>query len=119
MPTGNTEFQIETAGFSFHSTGYDWLVIGGAKAQYRGSGTINGLGDYEFLLTAIDGGLGGGGGSDRLRVKIWNQSTGAILYDNQLDVSDDADPITVWAAATSLSTSHDRPLRRKTAYRSP
>ena len=52
VPTGETEFQFSAAGFNFHSTVYDWLVIAGAKAQYKGSGTINDAGDYSFLLTA-------------------------------------------------------------------
>src|SRR5262249_15766599 len=36
VPTGDTEFQFQTAGFNFKSTSYDWLVISGAKAQYKG-----------------------------------------------------------------------------------
>ncbi len=31
------------------------LVIAGAKAQYKGSVTVNGSGDYGFMLTAIHG----------------------------------------------------------------
>src|SRR2546427_8433734 len=30
-------------------------VVAGARAQYKGTGTINGQGSYKFLLTAIDG----------------------------------------------------------------
>ncbi|MFN2638359.1 MAG: hypothetical protein ABR585_15230, partial [Gemmatimonadaceae bacterium] len=63
VPSGNTEFEFQTASFKFHSTSYDWLVIAGARAQYKGSGTINGSGDYAFLLTAIDGAVNGGGGA--------------------------------------------------------
>src|SRR5665647_1655342 len=40
-PTGNTEFQFKVANLNFKSTSYDWLVIAGAKAQYKGTGTIN------------------------------------------------------------------------------
>jgi hypothetical protein len=41
--------------FNFHSETYDWLVVAGARAQFKGTGTINGTGNYDFLLTAIEG----------------------------------------------------------------
>ena len=86
---------FSAAGFTFHSSVYDWLVVSGAKAQYKGSGTINGSGDYKFILTAIDGQLNGGGGVDKLRMKAWDSATGTVAYDNQLSASDGADPVTV------------------------
>jgi hypothetical protein len=94
-PTGETEFNFQSAGFNFHSSSYDWLVVSGARAQYKGSGTINGSGDYAFLLTAIDGQVSGGGGTDRIRLKVWNKATNAIIYDNQIGASDSTDPTTV------------------------
>ena len=94
VPTGNTEFQFQTANFNFKSTVYEWLVIAGAKAQYKGSGTINGSGDYGFMLTAIDGKVNGGGGVDKFRLKVWDKPTGNILYDNQLGAADTGDPTT-------------------------
>jgi len=94
-PTGNTEFQFHGANFDFHSTVYDWLVIAGARAQYKGSGTVNGTGDYRFILTAIDGDVNGGGGLDKFRIRIWNNNGGGIVYDNQMNAPDGADPTTV------------------------
>ena len=44
VPSGNTEFQFHAAKFNFKSTSYDWLVIAGAKAQYKGIGTVGGDG---------------------------------------------------------------------------
>ena len=55
VPTGNTEFQFKVADLNFKTTSYDWLVIAGSKAQYKGTGTINGTCEYKFMLTAIDG----------------------------------------------------------------
>jgi hypothetical protein len=95
IPTGNTEFQFQTASFNFSSTVYEWLVVSGALAQYKGSGTINGSGDYGFLLSAVDGSLTGGGGTDKFRIKIWNKTTGAVIYDNNNTLSDTATPTTV------------------------
>ncbi len=48
---------------NFHSSEYQWLVVAGAKAQFKGTGTINGsygsanTSGYGFILTAIDGKL--------------------------------------------------------------
>ncbi len=80
---------------SFHSDNYEWLVVAGARAQYKGSGTINGEGDYGFMLTAVDGELNGGGGEDKFRIKIWDKTTDKVIYDNQMDAEDDADLSTV------------------------
>ena len=95
IPTGNTEFQFQTASFNFSSTVYEWLVVSGPLAQYKGSGTINGSGDYGFLLSAVDGGISGGGGTDKFRIKIWNKTTGTVIYDNNNTLSDTATPTTV------------------------
>src|SRR5213593_4489946 len=78
VPTGNTEFQFHEAGMNFSSTVYEWLVVSGSMAQYKGSGTINGAGNYGFLLSAVDGSLTGGGGADKFRVKIWDKATGNV-----------------------------------------
>lgn len=90
-PIGKTEFQFHAANLNFHSENYEWLVVAGARAQYKGGGTINGSGDFKFLLTAIDGNVTGGGGKDRFRIKIWhyNADTNAdvVDYDNQLDTT--------------------------------
>jgi len=75
-------------------------VIAGARAQYRGSGTISGSGDYGFMLTAIDGQVNGGGGMDKFRMKIWDKATGQIVYDNQMGAGDDAVPSTVISAGS-------------------
>jgi|GEM_PF-905663 len=96
VPTGQTEFQFKVANLNFHSTSYDWLVVAGARAQYKGTGTINGSGNYGFLLTAIDGQIQGGGGVDKFRIKIWDKNQGdVIVYDNQMGAGDDATPTTV------------------------
>ena len=92
VPAGNTQFQFQAGGLSFESTSYEWLVIAGAKAQFKGTGTINDAGAYSFLLTASDGDRTGS--SDRFRIKIWDKNTSSIVYDNQMNASDTADPTT-------------------------
>jgi len=95
VPTGETEFQFKAGNLNFRSTSYDWLVVAGAKAMYKGTGTINGAGEYGFMLTAIDGAIKGGGGMDKFRIKIWEKATDALVYDNQLNAPDTDDPTTV------------------------
>ncbi len=95
-PIGSTEFQFKAGNLNFKSSSYDAgsLVIAGAKALYKGSGTINGSGDYGFRVTAIDGDVSGGGGVDKFRIKIWDKATNAVVYDNQLGAGDYDDPTT-------------------------
>jgi PKD repeat protein len=101
LPTGNTEFQFHVANMNFHSEYYDWLVIAGPKAQYKGNGTINNAGAYGFMLTAVDGNVKDGGGVDKFRIKIWNKTAGdEIVYDNKMDAPDDADPTTAIASGS-------------------
>ena len=90
-PTGQTQFSFKVADLKFKSTEYQWLVIAGPHAKFKGSGTINGEGDYGFMLTATDGQVNGGGGTDRFRIKIWDRPTDQIVYDNQVGDDDDAD----------------------------
>ena len=62
IPSGNTEFQFRAGTSHFHSTTYQWLVVnqGGADAQFKGDGTINGAAapnghNYKFMIWAGDG----------------------------------------------------------------
>jgi hypothetical protein len=96
-PDGNTEFQFNAGDINFHSENYEWLVVAGAKAQFKGTGTINGSGNYGFMITAIDGQISGGGGVDKFRIKIWDKNNSdMVVYDNQVtgDTSDTATPNT-------------------------
>jgi len=94
-PTGNTEFQFHAGDMNFHSDSYDWLVIAGHKAMYKGTGTINGVGNYGFMLSAIDEKLTPSTDVDLFRIKIWDKDAGdAVVYENQIYDADDADPTT-------------------------
>lgn len=99
-PTGNTEFVFEAGQFRFRSTSYQWLVVSGARAQYKGAGTVNGRTGYSFLLTAVDGTVSGGGGTDAFRIKITDDATGAVVYDNKMGADDDSDASTLLDGAT-------------------
>ena len=86
-PSGNTEFQFQAGSLNFKSTGYDWLVVAGNKAIYKGAGTVNGVSGYTFLLTAEDS------SPDRFRIKI-TDAADAVVYDSNVGGGDDAAPAT-------------------------
>jgi hypothetical protein len=92
-PQGVTEFYYDAGNMNFFSDNYDVLVVAGNKAWYKGSGRINGKGDYGFLLTATDGALAPKG-SDKFRIRIWNKTPFQRVYDTMMDLPDDADPTT-------------------------
>jgi hypothetical protein len=94
-PEGQTEFQFQVADLNFHSDSYEWLVVAGHNAMYKGTGTINGTGNYGFLISAIDEDLTPSTDVDLFRIKIWDrESEDAIVYDNQMGDDEDADPAT-------------------------
>jgi hypothetical protein len=113
---GNTEFQFHVGNFNFKSTVHDagTLVIAGSKATYRGTGTVNGAGNYGFLVTGIDGQITGGGGFDMFRIKIWDKNNGnEVVYDNEMGLDENGLPTTVIAGGSIVI--HDP--KKKTANR--
>lgn len=111
VPEGETHFQFHAGDLFFRSDTYSWLVISGFKATYRGVGTINGEGSYEFVLSAIDSELAQPESTyddfDRFRIKIWDAN--GIVYDNQYGEPDDADPTTVLGSGSIII--HDNTRR--------
>ena len=96
-PTGHTEFQFQAGDLRFNSTTYDAmrLIISGARAQFKGVGTINGSGNYGFLVSVVDGQVSGGGDIDKFRIKIWDLDSDVMVYDNNIEITDDnAEPPT-------------------------
>jgi PKD repeat protein len=84
VPTGNTEFQFHAGNLNFHGGSYDWLVVTGSDyARFKGTGTINGMGNYKFMLWAGDK------TPDTFRIRIWeeDEATGVEtdIYDNGFD----------------------------------
>jgi len=80
-----TQGEFSAGNLDFHSTAYEWLVVAGPQAQFKGSGTINDSGDYGFLLTGKYSAIQGGPAKDTFRIKIWDKGTGLTVYDNGTD----------------------------------
>jgi hypothetical protein len=93
-PGGDTEFNFSAGNLFFTSTSYQWLVVAGTKAQFKGTGKINGGGNYGFLLSAIDGDADGGDGVDKFRIKIVNLANNALVYDNKIGEAEDSNAAT-------------------------
>jgi hypothetical protein len=93
VPTGETEFNFQVGNMDFHSTVYSWLVVNGFKAQYKGTGTINGSGSYSFTLTAYDGDASAGNlPGDEFRIRITDDNnSNAVVFDNRMGQPTDMD----------------------------
>jgi len=93
-PQGETQFEFKVGSFEFNALNFDYLVINGAMAQFKGTGKITGgQSGIGFTMTVKDGALDGSG-ADKIRMKIYNKITGAVIYDNQPGASDAALPAT-------------------------
>lgn len=79
-PGGNTEFSLKSAGSRFRSTSYDWLVVSGNHAVFRGAGVLDDQPGYRFEIQVTDGATRND--ADRIQVRVWNAESGAIVYDN-------------------------------------
>ncbi|MGE5395255.1 MAG: hypothetical protein ACM3P1_10955, partial [Candidatus Saccharibacteria bacterium] len=107
---GNTEFQFNAGDFNFKSSAHDpgTLVISSYKATYRGIGTVNGIGNYGFMVTAIDGEITGSGGYDKFRIKIWDKTNGnKVVYDNQLGELENTEASTKLGGGSIVIHSND------------
>lgn len=94
-PQGQTQFNFKAANLKFHASNYDWLTVAYHKAMYQGTGTINGSGNYGFLVSVIDEALTPYTSVDLFRIKIWDKDyADAVVYDTQMGDDEDADPTT-------------------------
>jgi hypothetical protein len=91
-PTGQTEFIFHDAEMIFKSVSYDWLVVSENRAQLKGTGTINGSGNYDFRVTVVDEQGEGGYRIKKFRIKIWDKTTGRVIYDNDFGYPDEILP---------------------------
>lgn len=95
VPAGSVQFTLLSPRFSFDSRGLEWLVINGTDARLVGSGVVNGRGSYGFLLAVSDQ-----RSVEKVRLKVWDKATGAVVYDTQPGAADNAAPsLTMQGAA--------------------
>ena len=87
-PVGSVDFKLSAAKLDFRSTSVAWLMVSGGGATLEGQGKLNGAGDYGFSLTVSDG------NADAARIRVWKQSSGALVFDSQPGAPVDADALT-------------------------
>ena len=100
VPKGTATYVFGAGDFAFAATAYDWLVVAGPRATFAGSGTVNGTGSYDFLVSLVDGAVTGSAGIDRLRLKAWDAATGEVVYDTQPGAADGATATTAIVSGT-------------------
>jgi probable HAF family extracellular repeat protein len=72
-PEGNARLSFNAGGLHLTSSSFDWLVVGGDMARFRGMGALEGrLDPVYFEVVARD--------PDGIRVRIWDDAGG--IYDS-------------------------------------
>lgn len=85
-PNGETKFHFIAGNINFESTTYEYLKVSDSRAQFKGTGTINGSGNYNFQVTAVDGKKERYRSTDKFRIRITQGRK--VIYDNQRDDDD-------------------------------
>jgi PKD repeat protein len=82
-----TGLSFDTAGLSFRSTDIRLVGRDGTRAQFAGTGALNGKGGYRFSMATTAGAAAGNGEPGRLGLKIWHgdpvTKAEVVDYDNQ------------------------------------
>ncbi len=89
VPTSEREFMMNfgAANLTFNATTISTLVISNGMATLTGTGTINGSGSYNFLVTGVNSG--------GIRIQITDPSNNNnVIYDTQPGASATATPTT-------------------------
>lgn len=89
--TANVSMSFKLANLDFKSNTTNLLVTANGKATLRGTGTINGAGNYSYLITGLDSLQNGGQGTIRFQIK---DQLGNLIYDTQPGATDTANPTT-------------------------
>jgi len=91
VPNGAARFWIPGTRVNFESAAIEMLVVSGSnRAQFWGTGTLNGA-SARFRITAVDGRQPGGGNpkADTIRIELWDAG-GTLVYDTQPGAAPDA-----------------------------
>jgi uncharacterized delta-60 repeat protein len=88
-PVGDRQFSMnfKAANLTFNATSISSFVISNGMATLRGTGTINGSGNYNFLVTGVNGG--------GIRIQITDPANNnTVIYDTQPGAAATATPTT-------------------------
>ena len=91
-PVGTFSLAAPAVGLTLTGTAFDWLVVEGSTATVGGTGTTSAGATVAYQVTARDGKTVSD--KDRIRFRVWNPSTGVVLYDSEPDAGELAAPTT-------------------------
>jgi len=86
---GPAALRLRLGGWEFAATSHRGYVVDGPQVRFNGRGTVNGAGDYEYLVGLNDEALRepvpGDGGRDRFWIRIRETDTGTVVYDSRIN----------------------------------
>jgi DNA/RNA endonuclease G (NUC1) len=94
VPTGLFKITASPLIKDLTSSGFDYLVVNGTSGTFRGTGTLSDGTPVKFIVSGVDF-HSGSANPDKIRIKVWNSSTNAVLYDTQPGQADLAAPTTI------------------------
>jgi uncharacterized delta-60 repeat protein len=105
---GKLALAFKAGHLSFRSTRLNWLMVGGKTLRVEASGSIDGAGSYVLLASAKIAKRR----STKVRIQVWNEPSGALVYDSQPGATASAapaTPISGGAIAVHLAPPRRRP----------
>jgi DNA/RNA endonuclease G (NUC1) len=89
-PTGTFEIHGSAAA-NLTSNALEYLVVQGTTGTFKGTGTLTNGTPVTFLVRGIDN-KPGQTNKDKIRIKVWNSATNAVIYDSQPNAAELATP---------------------------
>ena len=93
-PTGQFRIHGSSALLDLTSSAFEYLVVKGSTASFRGTGVLSDGTPVGFFVSAQDGKVAGTR-IDRIRLKVWKSADGQVLFDTEPGVSEIAPPATI------------------------
>lgn len=88
---GVAALRLRLGDMEFRASAHRGYVVDGSQVRFNGRGTINGAGDYTYLVGLNDAALrepaSGDGGKDRFWVRIMDATTGTVVYDSRTNAT--------------------------------
>src|SRR5665811_1066558 len=74
IPKGNVNFKDKDADIHFKADNVEWLMVNNDQSIFKGTGTINDQGNYNYIVSFIDGDITGDKTLDLFRIIIWDEN---------------------------------------------
>ncbi|WFE27721.1 family 43 glycosylhydrolase [Solwaraspora sp. WMMD791] len=88
---GAVALRLRLGDWEFAATRHRGYVVDGPQVRFNGRGTVNGAGDYTYMVGLNDEALRepapGDGGKDRFWIRITDTATGTVVYDSRTNAT--------------------------------